>query len=383
MKKRRKFDLGITLSVLLNVAFYLLVIFLTFFIVSFDVKQLLPRWEVFIRYEEAGRWFWQQGYTEIVPKGTRGAYFVPGVLLTSGIVNSLGFMLFMNTRHGRKLALTREVVYLRNIKTLGEYNYLISDEEFGHILHEMDQKNKKDTWIANVSLQLQKHQDKIPRKIEEELYIEQQSRRTKRWIRKRDRLREQLDPEWIDENLGLIRIRYPKINRRMIVNGVDDVKVSRLAITDIKAIERKETQHKLIKMVVMFGVVVLFTGLSFPMLRQDVWMLLKDYIVYTASLAMNIMLGIMSANRIHEARIQESQDRLGYIKDYVGDSDFKKTSDRVIQRMKNEEIEDLENRLFKLKQVSALELQALQQEQQKQEQELIPEKFVMEKEKEA
>lgn len=372
--KKKNRHLGITLSILLNIFFYLIIIFVTLFIVSFDWQQLLPRWEIWhkLPVEEAGKWFWQKGYTEIVPKGTPGAYFAPGVLIISGIVNIIGFLLFFNTRWGKKLKLTLEKLYLKNVKTISEYNYLISDEDFAKRLFQIDRRNKIEAWRAIMLIKYQKHLDKIPNKVQEEMFLpeEQHSKRTKNWIKRREEYKQKLDNKWIEENLHLLRIRYPKINARMIINGVDDLKISRMAITDVKVIERKETGSKIVTTLLIFTLVSIFTALTFPSFRQDVWMVIKDYIIYTGSLMTNIIMGNMSAQLIHDARIRETEDRKGYIKDYVGEPHFIESENRVVRRMKAEEVEDLRNRLFMLEEVTLQEVAELEpKEEIKKEQE--------------
>lgn len=366
LKVKKSNNLSIVLSLLLNVFFYVIAVLLTLFIVSFDWNVLFPRWELFVPLppELQGSWPWQKGVVEIVSKGTPGAYFQPGVLIVSAVVQSLGFMLFKNTQWGRKLKLTLEKVFQKNTRIIAEFNYLISDQEFGKKLYSIDQHNKKETWLLIIQTKLQKYLDHIPKKVESELYADEmlKSNRTKKWIKKRESLELRLTNEWINNNLHLIRIRYPRINTRMVISGVEDIKTRRMAITDVKAIERKETTQKIITTLIFFTITSILTALAFPAFRQDIWMFLKDFLVHTASLITNIILGIMSAALIHEARIRETEDRKGYIRDYVGEERYQEAERKIISRMTAEEIDYLENQLFKTKKISLEELDQMRKE---------------------
>lgn len=131
----------------------------------------------------------------------------------------------------------------------------------------------------------------------------------------------------------------------MVVNGVTNIDVARMAITDVKSIERKENQSKLIFALLSFVIVSIFAGLSFPAFRQDVWMLIKDFVVYGAALIMNIILGNSAANVVHESRIQETEDRKGYIEAFVGDAKFRQIETEVDNSIKKVSINTLEDEL--------------------------------------
>src|SRR5690606_14627452 len=151
-----------------------------------------------------------------------------------------------------------------------------------------------------------------------------QSKKTKKWLETQKRMRIQLNDDWIDENIHRLRLKYPRINVKMVVNGVTDIEIAKMAITDVKAIETRENRNKLIFGMLSFVAVSTFAALSFPSFRQDIWMLIKDFVIYAAALIMNIIMGLMSANEVHEARIRETEDRKGYIEAHVGHEVFRK-----------------------------------------------------------
>ena len=143
------------------------------FTTSFNWGNLLPRWELWTWLPEAeqGFWPWQKGIVTIVAQGTPGAYWQPGVLVISGIIQVLGYMFFINTKWGRKLKLTLEDVFFRNTKILSKYRYfLISDDTFRERLKNYRfTENKKDTWRLLIQEKLQKHQDRMPKRVANEM----------------------------------------------------------------------------------------------------------------------------------------------------------------------------------------------------------------------
>ena len=346
-------NINVVLSIGLNVLFYILVIFLTLFTTSFNWGNLLPRWELWnwLPAAEQGFWPWQKGIVTIVAQGTPEAYWQPGVLVISGIIQVLGYMFFINTKWGRKLKLTLEDVFFRNIKILARYRYLISDDGFRERLKKIDLQNKKDTWRLLIQEKLQKHQDRMPKRVADEMLnpAENQSNKTKKWLKKEAKWKLQLTDKWIDENIYRIKIKYPRINVRMIVNGVTDLQISRMAITDTREIEKTENLNKIIWAILSFALVSIFAAFGFPAFRQDIWMLIKDFVVYTIALIMNIIMGIISANTIHEARIRETEDRKGYIEAYVGREIFTSIEKEVDGEVKKYVQTNLENELHRLK----------------------------------
>ena len=345
-------NINVILSIGLNILFYILVIFLTLFTTSFNWGNLLPRWELWtwLPKDQQGFWPWQKGIVTIVEQGTPGSYWQPGVLIISGVIQVLGYMFFINTKWGRKLKLTLEDVFFRNTKILSKYRYLISDDNFKENLKIIDLQNKKDTWRLLIQEKLQKHQDKMSKRVVNEMFNppKNQSWRTKRWLEKEAKWKLQLTDKWIDENIYRIKIKYPRLNVRMIVNGVTDIQISRMAITDTKEIEKRENLNKLIWGVLSFILVSVFAAFGFPAFRQDIWMLIKDFIVYTIALIMNIIMGIISANTVHEARIRETEDRKGYIEAYVGRELFKQIELEVDNEIKKNIQYNLENDLYRL-----------------------------------
>lgn len=351
--KDKNRNINVALSLTMNILFFLLVILITLFTTSFNFEALLPRWELWTRLPiaEQGFWPWQKGTISIVTRNTPRAYFQPGVLVISGLIQILGYFFFINTKWGRKLKLTLESVYLRNTKILNRFRYLISDDVFRDDLAKIDLRNKKDTWRIVIQEKLQKFTDKMPDSVANELKYDEdrQSKRTRKWLDTQSKMRNQLNDEWIDDNIHRLKIKYPRINVKMVVNGITDIEISSMAITDVKRIEARENRNKLIFGMLSFVAVSIFAALSFPAFRQDIWMLIKDFVIYTAALIMNIIMGIISANEVHEARIRETEDRKGYIEAYVGHDVFKTSVADVDKDVDRSEIILLENELNRLK----------------------------------
>lgn len=351
--KDKNRNISVLLSLTMNILFFMLVILITLFTTSFNFEALLPRWELWTRLpaDLQGFWPWQKGTITVVPEGTPKAYWQPGVLVISGLIQVLGYFFFINTKWGRKLKLTLERVYLRNTKVLNKFRYLISDDKFRDELGKVDLQNKKDAWRLMIQEKLQKFVDKMPISVADELKYDEskQSKKTKIWLETQKRMRIQLNDDWIDENIHRLRIKYPRINVKMVVNGITDIEIAKMAITDVKSIEARENRNKLIFGMLSFVAVSTFAALSFPAFRQDIWMLIKDFVIYAAALIMNIIMGLMSANEVHEARIRETEDRKGYIEAHVGHEVFRKVEEEVDREVDRNDIKDLENELIRLK----------------------------------
>lgn len=320
------------LLVTLNVAAYIITIMLSFFNPKFDSGFLLPHYEKFTKTGELFG-FMAIGHVEIVEAGTYGAYFAPGILLISALVQLVGYLLYVNVTFMKLTALETESIYSLNTRAINQFNYLITDDDFRKKIAEVDKTNKKEAWTLLIQERLQKLVDKIPRKVNEQLYVkpELQSKKTKRWVQKENDLKERLTKEWIDENIHKIKIKYPKINVKLIVSGYNKVRISNIAIEDQTRVRRGEFLNKAILAILSLVFVSILVTITFSQFRSDLFSLIKDFIVYTASLVMNIVLGIVSAQVIHKSRVRETEDRLGYITGYVGIDKVEKEKFRIIK----------------------------------------------------
>lgn len=320
------------LLVTLNVAAYIITIMLSFFNPKFDSGFLLPHYELFTKTGEIFG-FMSIGYIEIVEAGTAGAYFAPGILLISALVQLVGYLLYVNVAFMKLTALETESIYFLNTRAINQFNYLITDEEFRKKIAEVDKTNKKEAWTLLIQEKLQKLVDKIPNKVYRELYVkpELQSNKTKRWIQKEKDLKEKLTKEWIEENIHKIKIKYPKINVKLIVSGYNKVRISNIAIEDQARVRRGEFLNKAVLAILSLVFVSILVTITFSQFRSDIFSLIKDFIVYTSSLVMNIVLGIVSAQVIHKSRVRETEDRLGYITGYVGIDRVEKEKFRIIK----------------------------------------------------
>ena len=173
--------------------------------------------------------------------------------------------------------------------------------------------------------------------------VERQSKKTIKWFAKEKELKQHLDEAWISENIYRMKFRYPKINVRLIISGQIDIELERLAITDVKQVEQRETKNKLTFAILSFAGVVILTSFGMPAFRSDIWLLIKDFVVYASSLVLNIIMGNISANVIHEARIRQTEDRLGYISGYVGKDAYKAVEQQI----------DKDEKLFNLEMLQA------------------------------
>ena len=313
------------LSLVMNVALYAIAIFITLFSTEFNFKALLPH--------QMSNGMWD-----------------PGVLIIAGIVQSLGILFFKNSQWGRKLKLTNDKAYIRNNLIINKFLYLISDDDFRDYIHITDLNNKKDTWKILVEDKLQKFMSKMPKKVamECDLPPEKHSEKTKKWFKKVELMKLQLSQEWIDENITKVKIKYPRINVKMVIRGYSDFKISRMAITDVKKIQRDEDIHKIIFAILAFVWVAFIATIGIPQLRKDVWVAVKDYLVYSVSILMNLINGILSGNTIHKYRLQETEDRKIYIRKFVGDELYSKYVAEVDRELKTDKIIELENQLVSI-----------------------------------
>lgn len=169
------------LLITLNISAYIITIMLSFFNPKFDSGFLLPHYEMFTKTGELFG-FMSIGYIEIVEAGTAGAYFAPGILLISALVQIVGYLLYVNVTFMKLTELETESIYSLNTRAINQFNYLITDEDFRKKIAEVDKTNKKEAWMLLIQEKLQKLVDKIPRKVDAELYVkpELQSKKTKR-----------------------------------------------------------------------------------------------------------------------------------------------------------------------------------------------------------
>ena len=88
IKSSSSIGLSVAISIGINVLLYALIVFLVLFTTEFNWDALFPRW---IKLGE------------IVPPNTPGAYYDPGVLVISGIIQFIGLLLYFNTLWSKKL----------------------------------------------------------------------------------------------------------------------------------------------------------------------------------------------------------------------------------------------------------------------------------------
>lgn len=340
-----------TLLITLNATAYFIAILFSFFTPEFNADFLLPHWEVFNKTGELFG-FMAVGTISVVPAGTPGAYFSLGVLTISAIVQIIGYLLYLNILAMKALDYATEDQYYTNVKVISKYKYLITDEKFRQKIYQVDLTNKKEAWLLLAVNRLQDFVDKIPDKVDREQYLppNQHSKKTRRWLETLKVYKAQLTEDWIAENLPKVKIKYPRLNVRLIINSVDNLGVSRLAIEDVKAVKKRELVNKAAFLVLSLAFVTLMVSIGFTRFRSDIWNLVKDFVVYTSSLILNIILGIISAKIIHESNVRASDDRIGHIEGYVGRDSINQAFSEVTKAFSAEQrIEEMKQQLSELK----------------------------------
>jgi hypothetical protein len=159
------------------------------------------------------------------------------------------------------------------LKVIGRFKSLQADVPFRKLVNDLDLTEKKDTWKLLAGLKLEKHLNKESTKlIYERLAYEkdtenvQRSKKLIKFMEKENELREQITDVWIEEHIRHISFTYPKITVRMILTGNTSVKIARMAIEDVNAIQAKETRLRLISNILSLGFLVLIgsiTSISF------------------------------------------------------------------------------------------------------------------------
>jgi len=95
------------------------------------------------------------------------------------------------------------------------------DGTFTEFVSEYNFKNKRKTWIELITAKLISHNEKADNHILEQLRLnsDKWSKKTKQFMRLREKYNLQLTETWIKENLPFIRIVYPKITPSEVVSG--------------------------------------------------------------------------------------------------------------------------------------------------------------------
>lgn len=95
------------------------------------------------------------------------------------------------------------------------------DDTFTDFVADDNLKSKKEAWKTKKSNEYIELNNKMPHKV---LLNSKQPKdkwkwRTRRWMRKLDKLKEQMSDEWIDKNVMYVKIDYPKYTPQEILSG--------------------------------------------------------------------------------------------------------------------------------------------------------------------
>jgi len=336
VKDKKQTVVTVALTIILNIFFYILTIFLSLFIVSFDWSALLPNWRM-----------WQNGMMITVPEGTPGAWFDLGILAISGIVNALGILLYLNTFFSKWLSLALEKIYIFYSDVIGRFKHLISNTEFRSHINKIDRNFKIETWKTYKGIELENLNKRMPESVRFEYYLieDKQSKKTKKWKAKEALLKLQLTDKWIDENIYKVKIKYPRLTPSMVIHGVSNVYISRIAVEDTNAIIGIQITTKILFGLLTFAFVTVIAASRVPAFRADVWNMIKDIVVYSTAVVINIMMGLWSAEVAHKSRIKQTSDRIAFLRTFVGDEAIEKVEKEIKNNINLEKIKQLEDEL--------------------------------------
>ncbi len=330
--------LTVALSLIINVLIYLVVVFLILFTTKFDWNALFPRWVL--------------GGVE-VPAGTPGAFYDLGVFIISGIVQTLGLFLYFNTFWSQWLKKSLEVAYRFISRVILKFSYLMSSKEFREEIKRLDRENKIETWKIKQSVELQNLNTKLTHKMSYELSrpAEEQSEETKKFSEKENDIMMKLNDEWIDKNIDYQKLRYPRLNTQMVLYGKTKIVVNRIGVEDTAKVIRNEIIFKVLFGILSMAVIAVFIALKAPGLKEDIWNTLKDFVIYSIALILNIILGFRSAEIAHTSRVRQAEDRLTIIRNYIGDDKINDAKSTVIEETKKVTTESLEAELERCKRI--------------------------------
>lgn len=344
MKKIKLKDLSsvknkVRLAILIDALLFVLTVFFALFNVGWDFSRILPGWSVMGTFFPV-----REVLGVVVTEQTPGAWYDLGFLITSGVVNIFGFLLYFNTLWMRSISLKVEALYRYLIVVLSKFTYLLTDKKFKDEIGVIDLENKISAWKTYKGIELEEFYSKQNYKMIEDMKkVEgERSTKTKKWLYHESKLKEQLTDEWINQNIKYVSIRYPRIYPRLIVHGGSKVEIQSLAIEDIKQITRDEIFSKILFSMISFAFTLFIVALITPAFRDNLWAMIKDFVAYLVAVLMNIYMGYVSGQTIHESRTREAEDRLSYIRSFIGEVPFNKIKEDVYASQAKKEIEELE-----------------------------------------
>lgn len=188
--------------------------------------------------------------------------------------------------------------------------------DFNDKISRFDYQNKKDTWIRLVEKDLFKHERNIPKKILIEMSSiepESYSRKTKKWIKKKDLLEDMLTDEWIYKNLQIHDIKYPEILPSEVLYGsieyipnksmLDRIPLKRIIIKSLPS-----TLFSLIATTIL-GTLVSIESES----GVGLFVAIAGILVI---LTTNVSMGILNGLKAHKSRLMNANIRSEIMIDY-------------------------------------------------------------------
>lgn len=107
------------------------------------------------------------------------------------------------------------------------------DHRFNDFINDYNWRSKVQTWKETCQNELIKWQNKLPADVLSELRLKPEvwSKKTIKYVEKRDIIKEKMTNAWIDENLPFIKIIYPFITPQEVITG-EEKPISRRRIVD-------------------------------------------------------------------------------------------------------------------------------------------------------
>jgi hypothetical protein len=227
----------------------------------------------------------------------------------------------------------------------------MSNKSFREEVKRLDRENKIDTWKIKKSVELQNLNTKLTHEMVYEVTLpeEEQSKKTRKFLEKEKDILLKLTDEWIQEHIDYQKLKYPKLNPHMILYGRTTVVVQRIGIEDTQKVIRNEVIFKIVFAIISMAFVALFVALKTPELKSEVWNTIKDFVIYSVALVLNVILGLRSSDIGHVSRIRQSEDRLTLIRNFVGPEEVKVQEAIIVAEVKEAATETLQKQLEKLK----------------------------------
>lgn len=214
------------------------------------------------------------------------------------------------------------------IQTIGREQL---DGTFTKYIADYNFQSKRKTWIELITAKLVSHNEKADVHILEQVRLESSkwSKKTKRFMRLRDKYNLQLTEHWIQENLPFIRIVYPKITPSEVVSGANtSTSKGKLIDTNVQSFNLGNRAASIAFSIMLNALAnaVFLTGQPF---NTGV---LAAIIIQLVLLFLNIFLGYSNGVRAFNERILNAAlTRRGILVDYLA---FKIKSQKDSQEVK-------------------------------------------------